>query len=77
MPAPNFFIQKKHTKIILYAYQQFNQMDKKDKLRVAYQQCCLCYVNNEKMTNQSLRNRFQIEDHITMQQRFHVLLVKP
>ncbi|WP_273393832.1 hypothetical protein [Actinobacillus porcinus] len=37
-------------------------MDKKDKVRATYQHCCLCYVNNEKMTNQSLRERFKIDD---------------
>ena len=38
-------------------------MDKKDKIRAAYQHACLCYVSNEKMTNQSLRKRFQIHEH--------------
>lgn len=61
LPAPNFLIQEKHTKVILYAHKQLNQMDKKDKLRATYQHCCLCYVNNEMMTNQSLRERFKIE----------------
>ncbi len=63
LPAPNFIIQEKHTKIILYAHQELNRMDKKDKLRATYQHCCLCYVSNEKMTNQSLRKRFNIDDH--------------
>lgn len=62
LPAPNFLIQQKHTRVILYAHQTLNQMDKKDKLRATYQHCCLRYVSNEKMTNQSLRERFKIED---------------
>ncbi|QIW15449.1 transcriptional regulator [Pasteurellaceae bacterium RH1A] len=62
LPAPNFLIQEKHTKTILYAHKQLNEMDKKDKIRATYQHCCLCYVNNEKMTNQSLRERFKIDD---------------
>jgi len=28
-----------------------------------YQHACLKYVSNEKMTNQSLRDRFKIENH--------------
>lgn len=62
LPAPNFLVQEKHTKTILYAHQTLNEMDKKDKIRATYQHCCLCYVNNEKMTNQSLRERFKIND---------------
>lgn len=63
LPAADFLIQQRHTKVILYSYQQLNDMDKKDKIRATYQHCCLCYVTNEKMTNQSLRNRFGIEEH--------------
>ncbi|MFD0966126.1 RNA-binding domain-containing protein [Seminibacterium arietis] len=62
LPAPNFIVQNKHTKTILYAHQALNRMSKKDKIRATYQHCCLCYVNNEKMTNQSLRERFKIDD---------------
>lgn len=62
LPAPDFIIQEKHTKSILYAYKQFNEMDKKDKIRATYQHCCLCYVSNEKMTNQSLRVRFKVAE---------------
>ena len=36
-------------------------MDKADKIRACYQHCCLKYVSNDKMTNQSLRERFKIE----------------
>ena len=34
-----------------------------EKVRACYQHACLKYVSNEKMTNQSLRERFKIEDH--------------
>jgi predicted HTH transcriptional regulator len=61
LPAPEILIQEKHTKVIMYSYKTLNQMDKKDKIRACYQHCCLRYVSNDKMTNQSLRNRFQIE----------------
>lgn len=63
LPAPNFQSLEKHTKVTMYAYQTLNQMDKADKIRACYQHCCLKYVSNEKMTNQTLRERFQIEDH--------------
>lgn len=61
LPAPEILIQEKHTKVIMYSYKTLNQMDKKDKIRACYQHCCLRYVANDKMTNQSLRDRFQIE----------------
>lgn len=61
LPAPNILIQEKHTKVIMYSYKTLNQMGKKDKIRACYQHCCLRYVSNDKMTNQSLRTRFKIE----------------
>lgn len=39
-----------------------NELDKKEKIRACYQHACLKYVSNDKMTNQSLRDRFKIED---------------
>lgn len=62
LPAPEFLIQERHTKVIMYSYKTLNQMDKDDKIRACYQHCCLRYVSNDKMTNQSLRDRFKIED---------------
>lgn len=60
LPAYDVQIQEKHTKVILYAYKRFGEMDKKDRIRACYQHACLKYVTNEKMTNQSLRDRFSI-----------------
>ena len=37
-------------------------LDKADKVRACYQHCCLKYISGEQMTNQSLRQRFVIED---------------
>lgn len=61
LPAPNFQIKEKQTKVILYSPLELNEMDSKDKIRACYQHSCLCYVSNEKMTNQSLRKRFNID----------------
>lgn len=62
LPAPDFQTKEKHTKAILYSFKELNDMDRKDKIRAVYQHACLCYVSNEKMTNQSLRERFKIEE---------------
>jgi ATP-dependent DNA helicase RecG len=62
LPAPDFRVLEKHTKVILFAYKKLNEMDRQDKIRACYQHCCLRYVSNDHMTNQSLRERFKIED---------------
>jgi ATP-dependent DNA helicase RecG len=62
LPAYDVHIQEKHTKVVLYAYQKFSDMDKKDRIRACYQHACLKYVMNEKMTNTTLRKRFKIAD---------------
>jgi predicted HTH transcriptional regulator len=62
LPAYDAVIQEKHTKVVLYAYQKFADMDKQDRIRACYQHACLKYVMNEKMTNTTLRERFKIAD---------------
>jgi len=37
-------------------------MDKQDKIRACYLHACLKYVSGEYMTNQSLRERFAIDE---------------
>jgi len=61
LPAPDFQKSEKHTKAILFSKHNLNDMDKNDKVRACYQHCCLGYVSNEIMTNQSLRKRFNID----------------
>jgi predicted HTH transcriptional regulator len=62
LPAPDFQVKQTHTKVILYAHKELNDMTKADKIRACYQHCVLCYVSNERMTNQTLRERFKIEE---------------
>jgi predicted HTH transcriptional regulator len=62
LPAPKILTQERHTKVIMYAHQTLNEMSKEDKMRACYQHCCLKYVSNQKMTNQTLRDRFKIEE---------------
>lgn len=63
LPAINIFLQERRTIVCMYAYKTLNNTDKNDKIRACYQHACLKYVSNEKMTNQSLRERFGIEPH--------------
>lgn len=62
LPAPDFRVGERHTVAVMYAHKDFEDMDRKDRIRACYQHCCLRYVMNEKMTNQSLRERFQLRE---------------
>ncbi|MCA1568093.1 MAG: putative DNA binding domain-containing protein [Acidobacteria bacterium] len=60
LPAPDFRVSETHTTVVLFAQKPFDEMDRNDKVRACYQHCCLKYVSGEKMTNQSLRERFKL-----------------
>ena len=60
LPAPDFRSTNEHTNVILFAHKSFDEMDRKERVRACYQHACLLYVSNQKMTNQSLRERFNL-----------------
>lgn len=62
LPAPDFRVGDRRTSAVLFAHQTLDDMDRNDRIRACYQHCCLRYVMNEKMTNQSLRERFQLPE---------------
>ena len=62
LPAPDFRVGERHTSAVLFAHQEIDEMDRNDRIRACYQHCCLRYVMNEKMTNQSLRERFKLPE---------------
>ena len=62
LPAPEFAKGTDYTKITIYPKKTFAQMSKEDRVRACYQHCCLKYMEKEKMTNQSFRERMGIED---------------
>jgi predicted HTH transcriptional regulator len=63
LPAPDFIVIENNLKAILYAPKHLTKMDKEDRIRACYQHCCLKYVSGgEKMSNSSLRQRFNISD---------------
>lgn len=65
LPAPDFRISDRRTTCILFSYRNFNKMSPEDRIRACYQHCCLRYVMNEKMTNKSLRERFNLGEKKT------------
>jgi len=62
LPAPEFIAGENYTRVILFAPKTLRQMSKADKTRACYQHCCLKYVSGDFMTNQTLRERFEVED---------------
>lgn len=62
LPAPDFRVGERHTVAVMFSHKEFEDMGRGDRIRACYQHCCLRYVMNEKMTNQSLRERFKLPD---------------
>ena len=62
LPAPKFIKWDYYTKVVIYPKKAYAEMTKEDRIRACYQHCCLKYMDNEKMTNQSFRERMGIEE---------------
>lgn len=62
LPAPDFRIGLRRTVVVIYGPQPFEEMDRNDRVRACYQHCALKWVMSERMTNQSLRERFGLPD---------------
>ncbi|MBE6414820.1 MAG: transcriptional regulator [Verrucomicrobiaceae bacterium] len=62
LPPINVTCTDNRTTVAIYSYKTLNNLDKNEKIRACYQHACLKYVSNEKMTNQSLRERFKIDN---------------
>lgn len=63
--APDFRVGETRTTAVLFAHQDFADMSKSDRIRACYQHCCLLYVSNQPMSNQSLRERFRLSESRT------------
>jgi ATP-dependent DNA helicase RecG len=62
LPGPDFRVTNHRTVAVLFAHKGFDEMDRDERVRAAYQHCSLLYVMNQKMTNQSLRERFRLSE---------------
>lgn len=62
LPAPDFRVGELRTSAVLFSHQDFSDMRKADRIRACYQHCCLLYVNNQRMSNQTLRERFKLPE---------------
>jgi predicted HTH transcriptional regulator len=62
LPAPDFRVAHQRTLVIIYGPKEFDAMDREDRVRACYQHCALKWVMSERMTNQSLRERFHLPE---------------
>lgn len=62
LPAPDFRAGELRTTAVLFAHQEFPEMSRSDRIRACYQHCCLLYVSGQRMSNQSLRERFGVSE---------------
>ena len=62
LPAPDFRVGEFRTTAVLFAHKKFSTMSKKDRIRACYKHCCLMYVSNKSMSNQTLRERFKLPE---------------
>jgi ATP-dependent DNA helicase RecG len=62
LPAPDFRVGDTRTTAVLFAHQNFADMSRRDRVRACYQHCCLLYVSNKRMSNQTIRKRFDLSE---------------
>lgn len=62
LPAPDFRAGHHRTVVAIQGPKEFENMDRDDRVRACYQHCALKWVMSERMTNQSLRERFHLPE---------------
>jgi len=62
LPAPDFRVVSRRTVATIFGPKPFDAMDREERVRACYQHCALRWVMNERMTNQSLRERFHLPE---------------
>lgn len=63
LPAPDFRAGHRRTVVTIFGPRPFEKMDRDDRVRACYQHCVLRWVMRERMTNQSLRERFHLPEN--------------
>jgi predicted HTH transcriptional regulator len=62
LPAPDFRAGHRRTSVTIYGPRDFEEMDRADRVRACYQHGALRWVMSERMTNESLRQRFHLPE---------------
>lgn len=61
LPAPKIDLYEENTKVTLYAEMPFTSLSAEDKLWACYLHACVKQVENEQLTNTTLRERFGLK----------------
>lgn len=61
LPALNFRVSDTRTNVIITSYKTWAETTKSERLQACYQHAFLKYLSNEMLTNQSLRERLQVD----------------
>lgn len=62
LPSPKVQVVQNSTRVTVYGPRNLRLMEKEDQLRAVYMHACLRYVNSDRLTNKSLRERFRVAD---------------
>lgn len=62
LPAPDFMAGHQRTFVTIFGPRSFEDMDRDDRVRACFQHCVLKWVMRERMTNQTLRERFHLPE---------------
>lgn len=61
LPALDFNPSENSMRVTIFGPKEFKAMSKQEKLRSAFYHCVLCWLRQDFMSNESLRNRFGLE----------------
>ncbi len=61
LPAPRVETGSHYTRVLLFGPRPLSSMNREERIRALYLHACLKYVNEEYLTNSSVRQRFGIE----------------
>lgn len=62
LPAPDFRTSHQRTVVVIFGPKNLDDMDRNDRIRACYQHAALKWVMGDRMTNQSLRERFKLPE---------------
>ncbi|MBC1611700.1 transcriptional regulator, partial [Listeria welshimeri] len=62
LPAPLIRLYEEHLKVTLFAHKSLNDMTSEEKVQATYMHACLKYVEQDALSNQTLRERFGLSD---------------
>ena len=62
LPAPRMVRYTENTRVVLYSAIPFTMISREEKLRAVYQHASIRYLQDDAMTNKSLRERFGLAD---------------